>query len=153
MRKQWRGQGSRGWGLQTHPPYIMVYFVQKSYLRNVQNIHLALPITAYTITFTHISYFPYHVSLSLSLFSVVMLFTDDWCIQFLKKCHVVNFEFTGWVLIQNLNQVVNFVFTPTQLIQHLQHDKIIHQKCKNLLKLIELLKKKLPCSFKHFKTV
>ena len=54
------------------------------------------------------------------------------------------------MLIQNLNQVVNFVFTPTQLIQHLQHDKIIHQKCKNLLKLIELLGKKIAMQFQTF---
>ena len=33
-------------------------------------------------------------------------------------CHIVNFEFTRWVLIQNLQydscHIVNFVFTPTQ---------------------------------------
>ena len=32
-------------------------------------------------------------------------------------CHIVNFEFTGWVLIQNLQyeNIVNFVFTPRTL--------------------------------------
>ena len=32
-------------------------------------------------------------------------------------CHIVHFEFTEWVKIQNLqydNHIVNFVFTPTQ---------------------------------------
>ena len=43
------------------------------------------------------------------------------CLRKLDHYHVVNFEFTGWMRIQNL-QHDNFVFTPTQLIQNLQHD-------------------------------
>lgn len=46
------------------------------------------------------------------------------------NCHVVGFEFAGWVWIQNLqhdNCLVDFVFAPTQWIQNLQHD-ILHKR-------------------------
>ena len=52
-------------------------------------------------------------------------------------CHVVNFEFTDLVKIQNLQHsfhVVNFVFTPTQKIQNLQHDSYISHKVEMHLK-------------------